>query len=379
MRSQLLGRVSATALVAAAVLVSVQIGGSAQQGGKPPAAPAVKGYDDVTGPYNVVENWPQPLHPDWGWGRTGGVWAESPDRVFVLQTGEIPNAKRNMGGNPPKMHAVDHPDTRTTEHQLLIFDRDGKLVESWEQAHPLWVHPHSIKQNPYDPQKHVWALDGRSESGKCAEQVFKFTHDGKLVMTLGEHGVPGNDKNHFAGPTDLAFFPNGDFLVADGYKNGRIVRFDQNGKYLMEFGTRGRAPGQFNQVHSVAIDAQGRIITADRGNKRIQIFDQKGTLLDLWPNIDFPDDIAVTNDGFVWVADGGVNKMLKFDMNGKLLYSWGTFGTQPGRLWGTHRFSVDNEGNLYTAEVWGGRAQKFTPKPGADPAHLIGMFFGFKK
>ena len=371
-------RVSATVALAAGALLFMQVGGAAQKAAAG-AAEGVKGGSDETGPYDVAPNWPQPLHSDWTWGRTGGVWAESPDRVFILQTGEIPVATRGAQGNPPKRHAVDHPDTRKTEHQMFIVDRNGKLVESWEQHHDLWVHPHSIKQSPYDPDKFVWALDGRSESGKCAEQVFKFTHDGKLVMTLGEHGVPGNDKSHFAGPTDLAFFPNGDFLVADGYKNGRIVRFDKTGKYLMEFGTRGRAPGQFTQVHGVAIDAKGRILTADRGNHRIQIFDQSGKLLDLWPNIEFPDDMAVTNDGFVWVADGEVQKMLKFDMNGKLLYSWGTYGTSPGRLWGTHRFSVDQEGNLYTAEVYGGRAQKFVPKKGADPTRLIGMFYGFKK
>ena len=70
--------------------------------------------------------------------------------------------------------------------------------------------------------------------------------------------------------------------------------------------------------------------------------------------------------------------MLKFDLNGKLLAAWGTFGNQPGRLWGTHRISVDSEGNLYTAEVWGGRAQKFVPKKGADPSTLVGSFLDFK-
>ena len=161
-----------------------------------------KGGSEETGPYDVVPNWPQPLHPDWTWGRTGGVWAESPDRVYVVQTGEIPVATRHAEGNPPKMHAVDHPDTRTTEHRFLIFNRDGKLIESWEQHNHLFVHPHSVKQSPYDPDKHVWVIDGRSESGETAHQVWKFTHDGKLVMTLGEHGVEGKDQFHFGGPTD---------------------------------------------------------------------------------------------------------------------------------------------------------------------------------
>jgi len=363
------------------ILLLLQPIGSAQQASDPgrPGASTAKGGDYVSGPYEVAPNWPQPLIPDWTWGRTGGVWAESPDRVFVLQTGMIPTAKRNGGGNPPKMHAVDHPDTDTTKYRMFIVDRNGKLLESWEQHNKLFVHPHSIKQSPYDPEKHVWVIDGRSESGKCAESVWKFTRDGKLVMTLGEHGVPGNDKTHFAGPTDIAFLPNGDFYIADGYKNGRVVKFNKDGKYISEFGTRGRAPGQFTQIHGIAVDKQGRIYTADRGNSRIQVFDANYKLLDIWPNVDFPMDLAITNDGFLWVADGGVNKMLKFDLNGKLLSAWGTFGNQPGRLWGTHRISVDSEGNLYTAEVWGGRAQKFVPKKGADPSAMVGTFMDFKK
>ena len=65
-------------------------------------------------------------------------------------------------------------------------------------------------------------------------------------------------------------------------------------------------------------------------------------------------------------------KILKYDLNGRLLYSWGTYGTFPGAVWGVHQFSVDAAGNLYAAETFGGRTQKFRPKPGADPAKLVG-------
>jgi hypothetical protein len=346
-----------------------------------------KGGEDEFGPYEVVKNWPQPLSKEWTWGRTGGVWAESPDRVFIVQTGEIPLPLPKHPANTglwgpgiPTYTAVDHPGTRHT-NQFLVFGRDGKLIESLEQWKDLWVHPHSIKMNPYDPEHHVWALDGRSESGECAEQIFEFTHDlKKVVMTLGEYKVQGDDQYHFGGPTDLAFFPNGDFLVADGYRNGRIVRYDKNGKFLSQFGSKGNGPGQFRQVHGVVIDSRGIIYAADRGNSRIQVFDQSGKLLDIWPNIAFPDDLAITQDAdgeHLWVADGDTSRFLKYDLNGRLLYHFGAFGTQPGRFWGTHRFSTDSEGNLYTAEVYGGRAQKFVPRRGADPTHIIGTFLGF--
>ena len=343
----------------------------------PSSATFEKGGSEETGPYDAVADWPQPLDEEWTWGRTGGVWAESPDRIYIIQTGEIPVATRNAGGNPPQMHAVDHPDTRKT-NRFLVVDGEGNLIETWNEADPLFVHPHSVKQSPYDPEQHVWVVDGRSRSGEAAHQIWKFNHDGEVVMTLGEHKVEGNDESHFGGPTDLAFLPNGDFLVADGYRNSRIVRFDEDGNYLSQFGEPGTGPGQFRTIHGVAVDAEGRIYTADRSNSRIQVFDQEGNLLDIWPNIPMPMDIAVTNDGHVWVADGQVNKFLQFNRDGKLLYAWGTFGqVEPGRVWGTHRMSVDSDGNFYTADVWGGRAQKFVPKPNADPTRLVGTFLDF--
>jgi sugar lactone lactonase YvrE len=295
-----------------------------------------------------------------------------------VQTGEIPVKTRGAAGNPPRMHAVDHPDTRISEHRFLIVDREGKLIGSWEQHNKLFVHPHSVKQSPYDPEKSVWVTDGRSTSGETAHMIWKFSHDGKLLLSLGEHKVQGDDQTHFGGPTDLAFLPNGDILIADGYRNGRIVRVNKDGKFISQFASKGSAPGQLNTIHGIAVDSRGRIYAADRGNHRVQIFDQAGKLLDLWPNIPMPMDIAITQDGSVWVADGNVNKILKFDQTGKLLYSWGTFGTEPGRIWGTHRMSVDQEGNFYTADVWGGRAQKFVPKKGADKTRLVGLFYGYK-
>jgi 6-bladed beta-propeller len=378
------GVIAAWAIAATAILYTAPYVTAQQKGG-----------EDATGAYDVVANWPQPIHPDWTWGRTGGVWAESADRVYVLQQGELPALKRpgplppgstragyaadaangvEGGGIPARNAVAAEKDTRW-EHRLLVFDRNGKLIESWQQHDKLFIWPHSVKINPYDPERHVWILDGRSESGKCAEQLFKFTRDGKLVMTVGEYGVPGNDKTHFGGPTDIAFLPNGDFLVADGYKNGRVVKFNKDGKYLSEFGKRGSAPGEFTQVHSIAVDARGRIYAADRGNSRIQVFDGNGKLLDVWPNIDRPNHILITKDQSLWVADSHNHRLLKYDLKGKLQYWWGAFGGEPGRFWGVHQFSVDNEGNVYTAEVYGGRAQKFRPRKDANPSKLIGPLF----
>jgi hypothetical protein len=127
-----------------------------------------------------------------------------------------------------------------------------------------------------------------------------------------------------------------------------------------------------NTVHSIAIDDQRRLYVADRANSRVQIFDENGKFLELWPRIRRPYYIYMSQDQHLWVSDGITQKFTKFDLAGKLLYSWGTFGAFPGGFWGVHQFSVDQENNLYTADVHIGRAQKFRPKQGADPKTLVG-------
>lgn len=341
-----------------------------------------KGGNDETGPYEVVVGWPQPLHGtapgSWSWGRTAGIWPESPDRVFVFQQGELPVLERPIGtGGVPVRPAASEADAGKSrlEHFLLIFNRDGKLIDSWEQHNSLFVRPHSVKISPYDPERHVWLIDDGAHS------IYKFTNDGKkLVMRLGEFKVPGNDQAHFNRPTGIAFFPNGDFVISDGYVNTRVVKFNKDGKFLLTWGMKGEAgketrPGYMNTVHGIVVDKNGRVYVNDRSNGRIQVFDANGRFLDVWPRIRFPLSLAMSQDQYLWVNDGLAQKFLKFDLNGRLLYSWGTFGGEPGQMWGVHQFATDSEGNLYTAEVWGGRPQKFRPKPGADRSKLIGPLF----
>ena len=140
----------------------------------------------------------------------------------------------------------------------------------------------------------------------------------------------------------------------------------------MEWGKPGDGPGEFNLPHGIAIDAQGRVYVVDRSNSRIQVFDLNGKYLDQWPGLRLPLYISVSKDQHVWVSSGRSNKMLKYDLNGHLLYSWGTFGAQPGHLWGVHSFDTDSEGDLYIGEVFAGRAQKLRPRKGADPKFLVG-------
>ncbi len=190
--------------------------------------------------------------------------------------------------------------------------------------------------------------------------------------------LPGNDENHFGRPTFMAFLPDAIF-VADGYVNSRVVKFDADGNYLMEWGQEGvlpndTRPGYFNSLHGIDVDpASGRVYISDRQNNRMQVFTSDGEFVMQWPFGPPPSDtqyLIVAHDA-VWVIDAGTTKLLKYDLDGNFEYSWGTWGRSPGGMWGVHGMSVDEEGNFYIAEVNNGRVQKFRPREGVDPNLLV--------
>lgn len=342
-----------------------------------------KGGGDEFGPYEYVPNWPQNVcGPGFQGGSAAGIFAENENRVLIFQRGCLPALEeevdsqslvpdRNTSGfDLSQEDPARHP---RWDNVLVIVGRDGQKIESWDQHNDLFVRPHKVLISPYDPEKHVWLVDDG------AHAVYKLTNDGsKVVMTVGTPKEPGDDESHFNRPTDVAWLPDGTFFVSDGYRNTRVVKFDPNGKFLMQWGEAGNAPNEtrpnyMNTVHSVAVDDQRRVYVADRANSRIQVFDENGKFLDVWPNVRRPYYIMMSADQHLWIADGITQKFTKFDLNGQLLYSWGTFGAFPGGFWGVHQFSVDQNNNLYTSDVHVGRAQKFRPKADADPAHLVGQ------
>ena len=332
------------------------------------------GEGDETGAYEVVQRWPQPFaRPGYVQGSQGGVFAESANRIFLGNRGELKlpevlpaDFTGSWGSLGQRATLAPAPDLRNC---LVVVDADGRLAESWTQHDALFQGgrgPHKIRINPYDPERHLWVVDDQRH------QILELTNDGKrLVMRLGQAGVAGSDQTHFARPTDLAWLPDGTFFVTDGYINTRVVKFDARGTFVMAWGTRGNGRGQFNLPHAIDIDRHRRLYVADRANHRIQVFDENGRFLDEWPDIRSPTHIMVSADQSVWVSDLETSKLLKYSTDGTLLYYWGVYGTFPGGFWGIHQFSVDPQGNLYVAETYGGRTQKFRPKADADRSKLI--------
>jgi peptidylamidoglycolate lyase len=254
-------------------------------------------------------------------------------------------------------------------HCIVIVDSNGALVEAWTEWDRLFEGgggPHKVRISPYDPDKHVWVVND------AKHQIYKISHDGKRrVLTLGEAGVAGDDATHFGMPQDIGFLPDGSILVADGLRNARIAKFDKTGRFVTSWGTRGNAPGQLSGVHGIAVGKDGRVYVADRSNRRVQVFDAQGQSIDIWPNLRQPNDIFIGADDRIWVVDGTNARLLQFDRDGHLLYWWGTYGTQPGQFWEPHQVSVDPDGNLYIADSFGGRTQKYRPRAGADRSKLL--------
>ena len=275
------------------------------------------GGQDLTGPYDVVASWPKPLsqlpgHEKWTWGAVQSIFAESPDRVFIVQRGELPllnrprpfatpdvgpslsfpvgevpfrNASQGMVASPPGAGGPGQDpldpaeawkgrmgiDARW-EHCIVVVNANGDIVEQWTQWDAMLKRPHAIYINPYDPEKHVWLVDDHNQA------IFEFTHDGKeIVKTIGTVGVAGADDKHFNRPTFLAWLPDSTMFVSDGYNGNRVVKFDKDGKFLVAWGEEGtppneKRPGYFNTVHGVAVDPQTRrVFVSDRSNHRIQV------------------------------------------------------------------------------------------------------------
>ena len=312
--------------------------------GEPAAYPRV---NLATG-YTVDPAWPQ-RSADVPWGQVSGVAVDRQDNVWVY--------------------------TRTNL-TVQVYAPDGRYLFGWPAEHTNSA-AHFIR---FDAEGNVWTVD----TGR--HTVTKRTPQGKRLLVLGTDGEAGEDATHFNLPTDVAITPKGDAFVSDGYGNSRVVHFDRRGNFIKAWGKLGSAPGEFSIAHSIVCDSKGRLYVADRNNVRVQVFNQRGKLLDVWQNILVPWNIWISPADEIWVCGSSPMQwaydpkkpklplgcppkdqlVARFDTTGRLRQLW-TFPKgqdnqeQPGELNWVHAMAFDSKGNLYLGDIIGRRIQKFRP------------------
>ena len=289
-----------------------------------------------------------------------GVWAPLPDGrewgstslVEVSPDGETIWAVDRCGENT----CVGHDDLDV----VFQFDKDGNMLKRWGAGMFVW--PHGID---VDDDGNVWIADARGE-GDRGHQVIKFSSDGDVLMRLGTAGVAGRTQSTFDQPNDVLVAPNGDIFVGDGHPgngNNRIVKFSSDGTYLMEWGETGSAPGQFRTPHALAMDSQGLLYVGDRSNRRIQVFEQDGTFVRDFYNFGRASGVAIDGDDNIYVADsesnyrrnGGYKRGIRVANISDLRIFAFIPDPEPDQdnsgTSAAEGVAVDNEGNVYGAEV----------------------------
>jgi len=368
-------------LLALVTVVVTRAQGTAPVVAQPAVPSAVPTGPVSPSPYDVVRGWHRPFaEPGFAFGGNSGVFAESPDRIFIAQRGEfrlptpIPPEFAGFAGSIA-MNVLTATDRRVWRNCLYTLDANGHVKERWTQWDRLCEGsdgpgPHRLRISPYDAERRVWVVN------ETFHQIYVLSNDGRrLLKTLGEKNVPGNDATHFAKPQDVAFLPDGRILVADGLDNHRVMILDRDMNYLGEFGGHGKGPGQFQGVHAVAVGPNDRIYALDRSGGRINVFrttpdPAKVEFVEAWPGFSLPLDLIVNDDG-VWMTDLKPLRFVKLDFRGNRLYTWLVPPDLPDGYLEVHTFSVDAAGNLYGGDNQYGRTQKFVPKKGADPKLLI--------
>lgn len=241
--------------------------------------------NDIPNPYRIEEGWAK-MPQGRTWGSTSAV---EPDRAGNVWVGERCGANTCAGSTLPP---------------ILQFDRTGTLVKSFGAETMIFPHGFHV-----DEEGNVWITDAQGKDGK-GHQVLKFSRDGKPLMALGKAGVAGDGPDTFNQPSDVVVARNGDIFVADGHdrqSNARIVKFSKDGTFIKAWGKRGSAPGEFDTPHAIALDSRGRVFVGDRGNNRIQIFDQNGTFLEEWKQFSRPSGIYIDANDVIYVADSESN------------------------------------------------------------------------
>lgn len=344
--------------------------------------PLAAGAED-TPPLIAYESVPRPLKlpDDMYLGEVSGIALNSKGHVFVLSRG-------NTSG----------PAYAAAATQLLEFTSDGKFIREIGKHLYAWSFAHTVK---IDPDDNIWVTD------KGSDMVIKFDRDGHVLMVFGrkqeasdEDTAPLKHPNpplpaepgRFRQVTDVAWDKQGDTFISDGYINSRVAKVDKDGNWLMSWGERGTGQGQFNTPHAIATDADGNVYVADRGNRRIQVFDGNGAFrreirIDVpipsgaRPAIGkIPDEATIAKGTFapgapwtvcvtppphqvLYTSDAWPGRIYKLSLDGKLLGMLGESGKQPKQFGWIHSMACPSENVLWVAELLNWRAQKLVLHP----------------
>ena len=315
--------------------------------------------------------------PDLHFGEVSGVAVNSKGHVFVFSRG-----------------STTGPAYGASAAQLLEFGRDGKLIREIGKNLYAWSYAHTVR---IDKDDNIWAVD------KGSDMIIKFNPEGRVVMVFGrkkeasDEAVPWTRVTPprpavdglFRQPTDVTWDTAGNIFISDGYINSRVAKFDKNGAWVKQWGDRGTKPGEFNTPHSIASDAKGNIYVADRGNRRIQVFDPDGTFIRAM-TIDVPFDpatrpaqgnmpsseSAAAQNGAPWAicitpgpnqvlysSDAYPGRLYKLTLEGKVLGVVGRSGKQPQQFGWIHEIACPSENEVYVAELLNWRVQKLTLHP----------------
>lgn len=252
------------------------------------------------GTANAQNNAPNPYRSIAGWAKLpdGREWG-STSAIYPANDGKHIWIAERCGTNLCVGSDVD---------PVLLYDLDGNVVKSFGAGMITWPHGMFV-----DADDNVWIADAVGYAPVpegVGHTVMKFSPDGELLMRLGKEGVAGTGVDVFTKPADVLVAPNGDIFVADGHDaggNNRIMKFDKDGQYLMQWGSTGGDHGQFRDPHALAMDSQGRLFVGDRTNRRIQIFTQSGEWLATWTQFSGPSGLYIDGNDILYSADSESN------------------------------------------------------------------------
>jgi sugar lactone lactonase YvrE len=243
---------------------------------------------------------------------------------------------------------------------LFEFDDHGKFIRAFGDG--LFTRSHGLR---IDRDGNIWATD------VGAHVVMKLNPQGQVLLTLGTKGEAGDwneatESRKLNQPNDVAIGSNGDIFVAQGHTPGprgdaRVLKFDRNGRFVKSWGGKGKAPGQFEVAHSLAIDAKGLLWVTDRENQRIQIFDADGTFVRELKYAGLPCAVDIGRQ-YIYMVNGFAGQILQMDLNGQVLAATGKAGTGPGEFGEAHFIAVSPKGELYVADSVNSALLKFVKK-----------------